>query len=186
MKNEEDLAAVFFDVDGDHDPDLLVAGGSTEFGTHKGNNQPRLYKNDGRGNFLINTNAFPAGINEMVAVIAVEDFDGDGDMDLFMGGRMLPQKYPQSTRSYILQNGLGKFTDITMDICRSLEVPGLVTGAVFTDINNDKKHDLIICGEWMPVRFFLNEMESFREITDRTGLANLKGQWRTLINADIF
>ena len=185
MKNEEDLAAVFFDADGDHDLDLLVAGGSTEFGSYKGNNRPRLYNNDGRGNFLINTEALPPGIDEMAAVIAVEDFDGDGDMDLFIGGRMLPQKYPQSPRSYMLQNNLGKFKDITRKSCAVLEFPGLLTGAVFADINNDKKPDLIICGEWMPVRFFINEKEDFREITDQTGLANMNGQWRSLTVADL-
>ncbi|HZI53811.1 MAG TPA: VCBS repeat-containing protein, partial [Chitinophagaceae bacterium] len=111
--------------------------------------------------------------------------DGDGDMDLFIGGRMLPQKYPQSPRSYFLQNDHGKFTDITKNICRPLEMPGLITGAVFTDINNDKKPDLIICGEWMPVRFFVNEKDSFREVTDQTVLAKMNGQWRTVTASDL-
>src|SRR6185295_12856593 len=93
--------------------------------------------------------------------------------------------YPQSARSYLLQNNLGKFTDITRKICPALETAGLVTGAVFTDINNDKRPDLLICGEWMPVRFFLNEKGYLREITDQTGLAKMNGQWRTLAVSDL-
>ena len=154
MKNEEDLGAVFFDADGDKDLDLLITGGSTEFGTYTAYNHPRLYNNDGKGNFTINPDALPKEINDMASVVTVADYDGDGDMDIFIGGRMLPQKYPQSPRSYILQNDHGKFKDVTKEVCPVLEFPGLITGAVFTDFNNDKKPDLVICGEWMPVRFF--------------------------------
>ena len=185
MKNEEDIGAIFFDADSDNDPDLLVIGGSTEFGTYKTYNHPRLYNNDGKGNFTIKPDAFPAEINEMAAVVTAADFDEDGDMDLFIGGRMLPQKYPQSPRSYILQNEHGKFTDITKSICPLLEFPGLVTGAAFTDFNNDKKPDLVTCGEWMSIRFFLNENGKFTEITDQTGLKKMNGQWRSLLASDI-
>ncbi|HET6995931.1 MAG TPA: VCBS repeat-containing protein [Chitinophagaceae bacterium] len=185
MKNEEDLGAVFFDADGDKDPDLLVTGGSNEFGAHTGFNHPRLYNNDGKGDFLINTDALPAGINDMAAVVSVADIDGDGDMDIFIGGRMLPEKYPQSPRSYILQNDHGKFTDITKNCCLSLEFAGLVTGAVFTHLDNDKRPDLVLCGEWMPVRFFKNEKGKLTEFTGQTGLGKMNGQWRSLQAADI-
>ena len=106
-------------------------------------------------------------------------------MDIFIGGRMLPQKYPQSPRSYILQNDHGKFKDVTKEVCPLLEFPGLITGAVFTDFNNDKKPDLVICGEWMPVRFFSNQQKKFHEITEHTGLEKMNGQWRSLQAADL-
>jgi hypothetical protein len=184
-KNEEDVGALFFDADGDKDVDLLITSGSNEFGTYTGYNHPRLYTNDGKGNFSINSNAFPDEINDIACVVTAADIDQDGDMDLFIGGRMLPQKYPRSPRSYILRNDHGKFTDITKNVCEGLEYPGLITGAVFTDLNNDKKTDLVICGEWMPLRFFINENGKFKEITEQTGLKNMDGQWRSLQAADL-
>ncbi len=185
MKNEEDLGAVFFDSDNDKDLDLLITGGSTEFGTYTGYNHPRLYNNDGKGNFTINPGAIPKEINDIASVITVADYDGDGDMDIFIGGRILPQKYPQSPRSYILKNDHGKFKDVTKEVCPLLEFPGLITGALFTDFNNDKKPDLVICGEWMPVRFFSNNNGKFTEITGDTGLEKMNGQWRSLQAADL-
>ncbi|MEO6719028.1 MAG: VCBS repeat-containing protein, partial [Ferruginibacter sp.] len=185
MKNEEDLGAVLFDSDGDNDLDLLITGGSPEFGIHSSFNQPRLYNNDGKGNFTLNADALPKQINDITKAVTVADYDGDGDIDIFIGGRLLPQKYPASPRSYILQNDHGRFKDVTKDICPELEFAGLLTGAEFIDFNNDKKPDLVICGEWMPVRFFANENGKFKEVTANTGLENMNGQWRSLQAADL-
>jgi enediyne biosynthesis protein E4 len=185
MKNEEDLGAILFDADNDKDLDLLITGGSTEFGASSIYNHPRLYINDGRANFTIDSDALPNEINDIASAVTVADYDGDGDLDIFIGGRLLPQKYPQSPHSYILQNDRGKFKDVTKEVCPALEFPGLITGAVFTDFNNDKKPDLVICGEWMPVRFFSNEDGKFREITDQTGSEKMNGQWRSLQAADL-
>jgi hypothetical protein len=182
-KPEEDLGAVFFDADGDKDLDLLITGGSFEFAVPK-YNEPRLYTNDGKGNFKLNENALPE-ITDITDAITVADYDGDGDMDIFLGGRLLPQKYPQSPRSYILQNDKGKFTDVTKSICAALEFPGMITDALFTDFNNDKKPDLIICGEWTAIRFFKNDNNKLVEITNETGLTNNNGLWRSLQEADI-
>ena len=184
MKNEEDLGAILFDSDGDKDLDLLITGGSLEFGVNSSSNQPRLYNNNGKGNFVLNTNALPK-INDITKTVTTADYDGDGDMDLFIGGRLLPQKYPASPRSFILQNDHGKFKDVTNEICPALEFAGLITGAIFTDFNNDKKADLLICGEWMPVKFFANIDGKFKEVTNETGLKNMNGQWRSLEAADI-
>lgn len=184
IKPEEDLGAILFDADGDNDPDLLITGGSPEFGDNIRLNQPRLYNNDGKGNFTLNTTALP-NITDITKAAAVADLDGDGDLDIFIGGRLMPQKYPQSPRSYILRNNHGKFTDVTNQLCPSLQYAGLVTGAVFTDFNGDKKPDIIICGEWMPVRFFENNNGKFTEVTKQTGLENMNGQWRSLQAADI-
>ena len=97
----------------------------------------------------------------------------------------MPQQYPQSPRSYILQNNNGKFTDITKQVCAPLEFPGMITAAIFTDFNNDKKPDLVICGEWTKVRFFKNENNKLVEVTDATGLTNMNGLWRSLQQADV-
>lgn len=182
-KPEEDLGAVLFDADGDKDLDLLITGGSFEFSVPK-YNQPRLYINNGKGNFALDASAIPA-ITDITNAVTVADYDGDGDMDIFIGGRLLPQKYPQSPRSYILQNNNGKFTDVTNTVCGGLQFPGMITGAIFTDFDDDKKTDLIICGEWTAVRFFKNVDNKLVEVTEATGLTNMNGLWRSLQQADV-
>jgi len=184
-KNSEDLAAVFFDADGDKDLDLLITEGSSEFGNSSTMNVPRLYKNDGKGNFTIDASAFPDTISTIAQAVTTADYDGDGDMDIFIGGRVLANLYPESPRSYLLQNNNGKFTDVTMAVCAGLEKPGLITAALFTDFDNDKKPDLVICGEWMAVRFFRNSGGKFLEITNATGLKEMNGVWRSLESADL-
>jgi enediyne biosynthesis protein E4 len=181
-KPEEDLGVLLFDADGDKDPDLLITGGSPEFGNNTLYNKPRLYSNDGKGNFTLLPDALPKEITDITKVIAVADYDADGDADIFIGGRLLSQKYPESPRSYVLRNDHGKFTDVTRQVCPALESPGMITGALFADFNNDKSPDLVICGEWMPVRFFKNEKGVFNEVT---GKETLNGQWRSLEAADI-
>jgi len=182
-KPGEDAGAVLFDADGDKDPDLLITGGSFEFSVPQ-YNQPVLYINDGAGHFSADTGALPA-ITAITKAVTVADYDGDGDMDIFIGGRLLPQQYPQSPRSYLLQNNKGRFTDVTTTVCPELAYAGMVTGALFTDFDNDKKQDLIICGEWMPIRFFRNNGQSFSDITATTGLTHMNGLWRTLQQSDI-
>jgi hypothetical protein len=184
-KMMEDANAVFFDADGDKDLDLLVTEGSLEFGSSTTSNRPQLYKNDGHGNFSLDEDAIPARVNSISQVIAVADYDADGDMDIFIGGRILAEQYPVSPRSYILQNNAGKFTDVTKEVCPALEKPGMITGAVWLDFDNDKKPDLVLCGEWMPVRFFKNINNTLQEVTENTGLINTNGLWRSLQAADI-
>ncbi|MEI9944680.1 MAG: VCBS repeat-containing protein [Chitinophagaceae bacterium] len=182
-KTQEDLGAIFFDSDGDKDFDLLITGGSSEFGVEK-YNQPQLYINDGTGNFKIAKGALPEIMAVTKAVVAA-DYDGDGDLDIFIGGRLQWHKYSESPRSYILRNEKGKFVDATKDICPALEYGGLIDAAIFTDFNNDQKPDLIVSGEWMPVRFFRNENNKLKEITKETGLGNMYAWWRSLEQADI-
>ena len=127
----EDVAAAFFDADNDGDKDLYVASGGYEFNENDSALQDRLYINDGKGNFSKKENALPQLLTSKGCVKAA-DIDGDGDMDLFVGGRVVPGKYPTAPRSYILINdGKGIFTDATSTICAALQQPGMVTDAVF-------------------------------------------------------
>jgi hypothetical protein len=148
-------------------------------------NIPRLYKNDGKGNFAFDSTAFPADVSTISQAVTAGDYDKDGDMDIFIGGRVLANQYPLSPRSYILQNNKGKFNDVTREVCIALEKPGLITGAVWTDFDNDKNIDLVICGEWMPVRFFKNKNGKLEETTTNTGLKNNSGLWRSLLATDL-
>jgi hypothetical protein len=184
-KSEEDLGTILFDADGDNDLDLLISGGSQEFGNTIIYNQPRIYNNDGKGNFTLNVNALPKDINDITKAVALADYDADGDIDIFIGGRLMPHKYPQSPRSYILQNDHGKFIDVTKEVCPAAEFPGMIDAAIFTDFNDDKKPDLIIAGEWTLIRFFRNESNKLVEVTGETGLENMNGLWRSLQQADI-
>ncbi|MEO9031817.1 MAG: VCBS repeat-containing protein [Ginsengibacter sp.] len=184
-KPEEDLGTVLFDANGDKSLDLLVSGGSSEFGSNVINNALRLYLNDSKGNFTLDKKAFPQPISIISQSVAVADYDGDGDMDIFIGGRVSADKYPEIPRSYILQNNKGVFTDVTKTVCPELQYPGMITSAVFSDFNNDGKPDLIICGEWMPIRFFENKNGKFVEVTNATGLPRQNGMWRSLQAVDI-
>ena len=185
IKNEEDLQSILFDADGDKDLDLLVIGGSSEFDVNSSFYQPRLYLNDGKGNFSLSNTAFSPLVRTPGKAVAVADMDGDGDMDIFIGGRVSLGSFPQPPRSYILRNDKGKFTDVTTTVCPALENPGLLNAAVWVDIDNDKKPDLIIAGDWMPIRIFKNNGTSLTEITEQSGLSRLPGFWRSLAVVDI-
>lgn len=157
----EDVASAFFDADNDGDKDLYVAAGGYEFEANDPLLQDRLYLNDGKGNYSISENSLPKLLTSKGCVKAV-DIDSDGDLDLFVGGRIVPRKYPVAPNSYILINeGKGngsspRFTDNTQKICPSLSQIGMVTDAVWMDLNNDKQQDLIVVGEWMPIKVFIN------------------------------
>jgi enediyne biosynthesis protein E4 len=185
-KIEEDLGNLFFDADGDKDLDLFINSGSTEYPIGSSYYRPRLFKNDGKGAFSLDASALPKSIFTSAQAVAGADYDGDGDVDLFIGGRILPTRYPISPLSYILQNnGTGSFTDVTGEVCAALQEPGMITAAVWTDFNGDKKPDLIIAGEWTKIRFFKNNGNKLEEVTDATGLQSMSGQWRSLGVTDL-
>jgi enediyne biosynthesis protein E4 len=184
IKYAEDLACILFDADQDGDLDLLVTSGDIQYEENSVYYKPRLYLNDGKGHFTLQPNAIPDGVRTIAGCVSAGDLDGDGDLDLFIGGRV-SRKYPSSPRSFILRNDKGIFTDVTAAVCPELEHPGMVTSAVWTDYNNDKQTDLIIAGEWMPLRFFKNNHGRLTDATASTGLTQNNGMWRSLIATDI-
>lgn len=185
----EDVAAIFFDADNDADndgdKDLYVGSGGYEFNENDAAFQDRLYLNDGKGDFTKNENALPKMLTSKGCVKAA-DIDGDGDMDLFVGGRVVPGKYPISPRSYILMNdGKGNFADATVNTCAALQQPGMVTDALWTDLNNDKLPDLIVVGEWMPVKVFINTKGKLADASSTYIHFASTGWWNRINAADM-
>ena len=180
---KEDLGSVFFDADADGDLDLYIVSGGSEFNPGDKRYLDRFYKNDGKGNFTKSNNAIPA-INVSGESVTASDFDSDGDMDLFVGGRLIPGKYPAPADSYLLQNDNGKFTDITDQSAPGLRKLGLVTDAVFSDYDGDSDLDLIVVGEWMKITVFKNNDNRFENVSDELGLENSSGWWWSIEEGD--
>ena len=183
----EDIKATFFDADKDGDLDLYVVSGSNEYPEGSPELQDRLYLNDGLGNFKKLKTGLPS-LSESGSCVVSGDYDGDGDLDLFVGGRQKPGKYPLPVASRILRNdsspGKVIFTDVTSGIAPVLNNIGMVTDALFADIDGDGKQDLIIVGEWMPVRIFKNTGNAFEEITSLSGLDQESGWWNCVTAGD--
>jgi hypothetical protein len=180
-KGGEDVKAIFFDANGDGKQDLYVASGSNEFDANSPDLQDRLYIN--QGNFFIqDVEALPKMPISTGAVCA-SDFDGDGDLDLFVGGMMQQQKYPYPTRSYLLQNNKGKFTDVTFQNAPDLANIGMVREAIWTDYDNDGDKDLMLVGEWMTIEIFENNKGKLTKANIK-GLEKTRGMWHTVIEND--
>ncbi|HEX5025870.1 MAG TPA: VCBS repeat-containing protein [Agriterribacter sp.] len=184
IKFEEDMDCILFDADDDGDVDLLVTNGDMQYGDNSTYYKPRFYLNDGKGNFSLRSNAIPDAVRTIAGCVTAGDYDGDGDADLFIGGRVSKQ-YPISPKSFLLQNNNGVFTDVTAKVCPGLQRMGMVTSAVWTDFDHDKQADLVVAGEWMPLRFFKNNRGKLVEVTESTGLTRMNGMWRSLIATDI-
>lgn len=180
----EDVGALFLDVDNDNDLDLYIVSGGNDYEYDAPELQDRLYLNDGKGNFYNALKSIPKMLTSGSCVNS-GDMDNDGDLDLFIGGRVIPGKYPTIPRSYILENdGKGNFTDVTTTINTSLEYPGMVTDAIWSDFNGDNKPDLIIVGEWMGIRIFTNDDGKLIEISETCGTENTEGWWNKIESAD--
>jgi enediyne biosynthesis protein E4 len=180
----EDVKAAFFDANGDGYVDLYVASGGYEFAENDPLLQDRLYLNDGKGNFKKDGNALPSLLSSK-GCIAVADVDGDKDMDVFIGGRVIPGKYPLAPESYILVNdGKGMFTNATTTIAPALKNIGMVTDAVWTDMNHDGAADLIVVGEWMPIKVFINKNGKLEDASAQYIKFASSGWWNKILMDD--
>ncbi len=186
-KKQEDMGVLLFDVDGDGDNDLYLVSGSYEFPPGYDGFQDRLYINDGKGNFKQDSFALPKNLTSKSCVKAA-DYDHDGDLDLFIGGRVLPDNYPKPVSSFICRNDSknGKiiFTDVTSTVAKDLQNIGMVCDALWTDFDNDGYIDLLLVGEWMPLTVFKNNKGIFKNITSTSGLQQNIGWWNSIVAGD--
>jgi hypothetical protein len=173
----EDTGAAFFDSDGDGDMDLYVVSGGAQL--PKGNDayQDRLYINDGKGHFKRNKKALPL-LNLSGQSVVASDIDKDGDMDLFVGGRIIPDYYPKAPKSYFLINDKGTFSE------KEIDIGEMVASALFTDYDNDGDDDLMVVGEWSPIKIYRNDNGNFSE-ANLESLASTTGLWFGLSQNDI-
>jgi enediyne biosynthesis protein E4 len=181
-KAYEDVGTAFFDADKDGDLDLYVVSGGSEFNEGSELYQDRLYLNDGKGGFTKTTLPKTTSSGSCVAAY---DFDSDGDLDIFRGGQVVPHGYPKPPRSYLFVNENGKFVDRTTDIAPLLAEAGMVNAAIWTDINDDKKAELILAGEWMPIKVYEFASGKLSEASVKYGLTNTEGWWNKLVADDI-
>ncbi|MHA4738085.1 VCBS repeat-containing protein [Dyadobacter sp. MSC1_007] len=179
----EDTAATFFDADGDGDIDLVVGSGGNESLVSSPDLPTRLYSNDGKGNFVINTRSLPPNAMN-TAVIAPYDYDKDGDLDLFVGSRSVPREYGSSPPSYIYQNdGKGVFKGVQQAIAPEMSKLGMVRDASWTDVDADGSKELIVVGDWMAPVIFKFSAGKFQRM--QTGLEAFSGFWGCLKTADL-
>ncbi|QHT67380.1 VCBS repeat-containing protein [Rhodocytophaga rosea] len=180
----EDAQGSLFDADNDKDLDLYVVSGGNEYNPLTATYQDRLYLNDGRGNFIRSERSMPV---EYASGSCVQpaDFDGDGDTDLFVGGRVVPGRYPLIPESFILLNdGKGNFTNITQKVCPVLSRVGMVTDALWIDIDNDHFPELMVVGEFMPVSIFKNNKGLTLEKIESSSLSERSGWWYSIEKGD--
>ncbi|HKO16457.1 MAG TPA: VCBS repeat-containing protein, partial [Gemmatimonadaceae bacterium] len=180
----EDLGAVFFDANGDGRPDLYVVSGGNEYSAGAPALQDRLYLNDGHGRFHKAEGYLPAETVSGSRVVAA-DYDGDGDIDLFVGGRVVPWGYGTNPQSMLLRNdGTGHFTDVTARLAPELARVGMVTDAVWRDVDGDGRPDLVVVGEWMPITVFHNAGGGRLTRLQVPGLEQSNGWWNRIVAGD--
>ncbi len=185
-KESEDTDALFFDADGDGDEDLYVCSGGNEFSPNSTALIDRLYINDGKGSYTKSPQILPSYIFESSSCVTAADYEGDGDMDLFVGVRLKPFSYGYPCKGYILQNnGKGMFRDVTEQVAPGLKAAGMVTDAKWFDYDKDGRADLVTAGEYMPVKIFHNEQGRLKEATETAGLSKTNGWWNRIEIADI-
>jgi enediyne biosynthesis protein E4 len=176
----EDVDAQFFDANGDGFLDLWVVSGGNEMPINDIASADRLYINDGKGHFTVSLKSIPQ-LYENKSCIAVADIDKDGDNDVFVGFLSDPMKYGMPQSSYLYRNdGHGNFKVASTDTMNLLKI-GLVTSASFTDLNNDGWPDLVVAGEWMGLKVYMNNHGKFSE----TDIPHSTGLWQTIYTADV-
>ena len=179
---QEVTGVLLVDLDNDADLDLYLLSGSAEFVSGAPEYQDRVYVNDGKGNFKLDPSSSIAVGNG--SVVRGADFDGDGFVDVFVGGRAPIGQYPLPEKSFLLKNEKGKLTDVTKTWIPELENLGMLTDALWSDVNHDGKVDLVVVGELMPITLFLNTGKRF-ELAKATGLEEFSGWWNSIISADL-
>ncbi|HEX2536421.1 MAG TPA: VCBS repeat-containing protein, partial [Chitinophagaceae bacterium] len=186
QKPFEELGSLLLDIDNDHDLDLYLCSGSNEFKNGDEAFRDRIFLNDGKGNFLEIPNVLPHNRNSK-QVLKSADFDQDGDLDLFIGSRSVPNEYPRSASGYLYRNdsrpGAIRFTDITGQVAPELKNVGMITDAAWSDFDNDGQVDLVICGEFMAVHFLKNQNGRFKRTN--AGVDAAQGLWNSITPADI-
>ncbi|MDX1640853.1 MAG: VCBS repeat-containing protein, partial [Balneolaceae bacterium] len=186
LQNDQDYhdtAASFFDANGDGLPDLYVASGGYRVSAASNLLQDRLYINRGDGEFIRDQSALPRMLSN-TSTVQPGDFTGDGQIDIYIGGGTMPGNYPSPSKSYLLVNDNGHFSDHIDQLVSGLSEPGIVKDAAWVDYNNDNHSDLITAGEWQPIRVYKNDRGQLREVTDELGLSDTKGWWFSIAADD--
>lgn len=182
-KECEDMAPLFFDADGDGDRDLYIVSGGVECEPGAEILADRLYLNDGKGIFSNAPKGSLPGTRDSGSVACAADFDRDGDTDLFVGGRVIPGRYPEVPTSHLLINdGKGIFSEGASD---ALAKTGLVTSALWSDVNQDGWVDLLVTHEWGPVKIFQNQEGKLVDVSKESGVGELQGWWNSIAAGDI-
>jgi hypothetical protein len=176
-------ATFFFDADRDGDLDLFTGGGGNFAEANSGNFISQIFLNDGNANFTIKRGSLPLMSINCGAAIPF-DFDADGNQDIFIGGRSVPQDYGTDPASYILKgDGKGNFTDVTTKVSKELQHVGMVTAAAYEDLDADGRKELIVVGDWMYPHVYSFNGQQFTE--QKTGMENLYGWWQSVAVADL-
>ena len=184
-KISEDMDCAFFDADGDGDLDLYVASGGNEFPESSSALADRLYINDGKGHFVKSDQILPAGKYESTSCVRPADYDKDGVMELFVGIRLKPFEYGVPCNGYLLENdGRGHFTDVTSRVAPELINIGMIRDMLWEDVDGDGDPDMIIAGDWMGLKVFINENGKFKEKKDAFGPDKTEGWWNCLAAGD--
>lgn len=188
-RRPEQAGFLLFDADLDGDLDLYSGSGSNEFAPDTKNYQDQFFRNNSKGQFIVDTTCIiPANYTSKSCVKAA-DYDNDGDLDLFLGGRSLPGMYPTAVSSFIYRNdtkdGLIRFTDVTAQIAPALIKAGMVSDGIWTDFDYDGFTDLILAGEWMPITFLKNSNGKFTNVSAQSGINDQRGWWNSITGGDI-
>ncbi len=180
----EDQSACFFDANGDGHQDLYVVSGSYEVYGNPALLMDRLYIGDGTGQFSRSPDALPEMFSSG-SVVSAADFDLDGDIDLFVGGRVIPGAYPHPPAGFLLENQKGVFADVTTQFASEISRLGMITDATWQDMDDDGDPDLILTGEWLGIEVFINTGEKLERSEEYELLRKSTGWWNRLLVADI-